>query len=107
VDYSAPPKQYKGMIMSDNVIKSEDVAPKKTKQAKPKKVAPAEVPSGDKSIVFFESGYSYSLSNGFTFTQENRMLELSAEEANRLLALDNFRLPTDEEKQMYYNSLEA
>jgi hypothetical protein len=35
------------------------------------------------------------------------MLELPAEEAQILLSLDNFRLPNDEEKQMYYNSLEA
>jgi hypothetical protein len=93
--------------MSDNVVKSEDVAPKKTKQSKPKKATPSEIPAGDKMLVYFESGYAYALSNGFTFTQENKMLELSAEEAKRLLALDNFRLPTDEEKQMYYNSLEA
>lgn len=93
--------------MTDNVVTSENVAPKKTKQSKPKKVEEKEIPTGDKMVVYFESGYAYSLSNGFTFTRENRMLEVSADEAKRLLALDNFRLPNDEEKQMYYNSLEA
>jgi len=93
--------------MSDNVVKSEDVLAKKTKQSKPKKPTPSEIPSGEKLIVYFESGHAYSLPNNFTFTKENRMLELPAEEAKRLLNLDNFRLPNDEEKQMYYNSLEA
>lgn len=93
--------------MTDNVVTSENVAPKKTKQSKSKKVEEKEIPTGDKMVVYFESGYAYSLSNGFTFTRENRMLEVSADEAKRLLALDNFRLPNDEEKQMYYNSLEA
>lgn len=93
--------------MTDNVVISENVAPKKTPKAKPKKVDPEVVPSGEKIVVYFESGFAYSLSNGFTFTRENRMLELSSVEAKRLLALDNFRLPNDEEKQMYYNSLEA
>lgn len=93
--------------MSENVVTSENVAPKKTKQTKPKKVENKEVPAGDKIVVYFESGFAYSLPNGFTFTQENKMLELPADEAKRLLALDNFRLPNDEEKQMYYNSLEA
>lgn len=93
--------------MSENVVTSENVAPKKTKQSKPKKVEDKEVPAGDNIVVYFESGFAYSLLNGFTFTKENRMLELPADEAKRLLALDNFRLPNDEEKQMYYNSLEA
>lgn len=93
--------------MTDNVIKSEDVTQKKPKQSKPKKTVVENEIAGDKIIVWFESGYAYSLANGFTFTQQNRMLELPAEEAKRLLSLDNFRLPTDEEKQMYYNSLEA
>jgi len=93
--------------MTDNIVKSEDVNQKKTKQIKTKKITSSEITSDDKLIVYFESGYAYALPNGFTFTQENKMLELSVEEAKRLLTLDNFRLPTDEEKQMYYNSLEA
>ena len=93
--------------MTENVITSENVAPKKTTKAKPKKVEQAVVPSGDKIVVYFESGFSYSLPNGFTFTKENRMLELPADEGKRLLALDNFRLPNDEEKELYYNSVEA
>lgn len=93
--------------MTENVITSEDVAPKKTTKVKPKKVEQTVVPSGDKIVVYFESGFAYSLSNGFTFTRENRMLELPADEGKRLLALDNFRLPNDEEKELYYNSVEA
>jgi hypothetical protein len=93
--------------MTDNVIKSENVAPKKAKQPKVKKPIAKPIVDSDKVVIYFESGYAYSLANGFTFTQENRMLELPAEEAQILLSLDNFRLPNDEEKQMYYNSLEA
>lgn len=93
--------------MTDNVITSEDVAPKKTSKPKTKKSEPAVAPSGEKAVVYFESGFSYSLPNGFTFTRENRMLELPIDEAKRLLALDNFRLPNDEEKNIYYNSVEA
>mgnify|MGYP000326895065 CR=1 FL=1 len=39
-------------------------------------------------------------------TRENKMAEISAEEANLLLRLPNFRLPSDEEKEVYYNSQE-
>lgn len=93
--------------MTENVITSEDISPKKTTKAKPKKVEQAVVPSGEKIVVYFESGFGYSLSNGFTFTKENRMLELPVDEGKRLLALDNFRLPNDEEKELYYNSVEV
>ena len=93
--------------MTDNVITSEDVTSKKPKQSKAKKVDIKQIPNIEKLVVYFESGYAYALPNGYTFTRENRMLELPLDEAKRLLALDNFRLPNDEEKQMYYNSLEA
>lgn len=93
--------------MTDNIIKSDDFAPKKTKQPKLKKVEDEVIPDVERIVVYFESGSSYSLSNGFTFTQQNKMLELPIVDAKRLLALDNFRLPNDEEKQMYYNRLEV
>ena len=93
--------------MTQNIITSEDVAPKKTTKAKPKKTEPAVVPAGEKIVVYFESGYSYCMPDGFTFTRENTMRELPADEAKKLLNLDNFRLSNDEEKQMYYNGLEA
>jgi len=35
------------------------------------------------------------------------MAEIPAEEANLLLRLSNFRLPSDEEKEVYYNSQEG
>jgi hypothetical protein len=34
------------------------------------------------------------------------MAALPVDEANLLLALDNFRLPSDEEKEMHYNNQE-
>lgn len=92
--------------MTENIVTSEQVSPKKSKTTKPavKKEVPKNV---DKIIVYFESGSGYILPDGFKFTKENRMRELPAEMAHRLLSLDNFRLPSDEEKEVYYNSQEA
>jgi len=93
--------------MTQNVVKSEDVAPKKTTKVKPKQAEAVIASPGEKIVVYFESGYSYTLSNGFTFTRENSMLELPQDDAKSLLSLDNFRRANDEEKQMYYNGLEV
>jgi hypothetical protein len=60
-----------------------------------------------KVVVYYESGAGYLMPNGFKFNKENRMAELDAETAKTLLALDNFRLPSDEEKEMYYNNQEV
>ena len=57
-------------------------------------------------LIVFESGAGYSTASGFRFSQRNKMGLLPAEEANLLLALDNFRLPSDEEKEMYYTNQE-
>jgi hypothetical protein len=57
-------------------------------------------------LILFESGAGYATSSGFRFSQTNKMAELPVEEARLLLSLDNFRLPSDEEKEMYYNNLE-
>ena len=66
-----------------------------------------EVTSDNGSLlILFESGAGYATSFGFRFSQTNKMAEVPAEEARLLLSLDNFRLPSDEEKEMYYNNLE-
>ena len=57
-------------------------------------------------LVLFESGAGYSTSSGFRFSQRRKMAEVPLEEAKQLLSLENFRLPNDEEKEMYYNNLE-
>jgi hypothetical protein len=111
--------------MSENVIKSEDVAPKKqTKTAKSatetekinedskeevekkpkksssnKKVAQA---SPGKKFVYFSSGSGYVTRSGFRFSAEKRIYELDIEEADHLLSLDNFRLPDQLELEDYY-----
>jgi hypothetical protein len=100
--------------MTKNIIKSEDVTSKKTNKKiankddsfNKKNIDLKNLSSSDKQVVYFESGVAYLMPNGFKFTRQNRMKELPIEEASRLLKLDNFRLPSDEEKQMYYNSLE-
>lgn len=95
------------MTENTNVVTSEEI--NIVKKSKPKKaVVKQDIPKGvDKIVVYFESGAGYLLPNGFKFSDTNRMAELDSDEAYRLLALDNFRLPNDEEKEMYYNSQEV
>jgi hypothetical protein len=64
------------------------------------------VSNNENLLILFESGAGYATSSGFRFSQTNKMAEVPAEEARLLLSLDNFRLPSDEEKEMYYNNLE-
>lgn len=91
--------------MTENVVKSEDVAPVAKKQtakkAAAKKTAPKnttvtpdvkdETSSG--VVIIFESGASYSAGD-IRFTRDNRIQEVPADVAEILLALDNFRRPT-------------
>ena len=58
-------------------------------------------------LIYFQSGAGYVTQSGLKFSKENKMAEVSAEEANLLLRLQNFRLPSDEEKEVYYNSQEG
>ena len=117
--------------MSENVIKSEDVAPeivetspkqvektskpvaakekvnKDTKvdtSEKPKKTTSKKVAKAGagKKFVYFESGSAYVTQSGFRFTKQNRIYELDIEEADHLLGLDNFRLPNQLELEDYY-----
>jgi hypothetical protein len=83
--------------------------PKKAvaKKATPKKILTEETITDNETVlVLFESGAGYSTSSGFRFSQRRKMAEVPLEEAKQLLSLDNFRLPNDEEKEMYYNNLE-
>jgi hypothetical protein len=57
-------------------------------------------------LIVFESGSGYTTGSGFRFSQRNKMGLLPAGEANLLLALENFRLPSDEEKELYYTNQE-
>jgi hypothetical protein len=83
--------------------------PKKAvaKKATPKKNLTEETITDNETVlVLFESGAGYSTSSGFRFSQRRKMAEVPLEEAKQLLSLENFRLPNDEEKEMYYNNLE-
>lgn len=98
------------MTEKENVITSKDVTQKTTKQKKTvKEDKPVEsVVKNGKLLIYFESGVAYQTPSGFRFSkEENRMAEIDAEEATLLLKLPNFRLPSDEEKEFYYNNLEA
>ena len=100
------------MTNKDNIVKSEDVAPVKKQPVK--KVIKKEIieetvtaeNQKDSVLIYFESGTGYVTKSGLKFSRENKMAEISAEEANLLLRLPNFRLPSDEEKEVYYNSQE-
>lgn len=103
--------------MTDNTIKSTDVnlekpekkpatkkATAKKTTAKPKEDVTAVVNSGYK-VIIFESGASY-VSGETRFTRQDCIKELPEDEANRLLQLDNFRLPNQFELEDYLNSKE-
>ena len=100
------------MTNRDNVVKSEDVTPIKKQPVKKvikKEIIEEKVTTENESnkvLIYFESGAGYVTRSGLKFSRENKMAEISAEEANLLLRLPNFRLPSDEEKEVYYNSQE-
>jgi hypothetical protein len=101
--------------MSDNIIKSTDVtsakpetntvkkAPVKKAAAKIKVEKKAEDIESSKTVIIFETGFSYS-SGDIQFTRENYIQEVSEDVANFLLTLDNFRLPNTVELEDYLNS---
>lgn len=112
-------------FMTDNIVKSQDAAPKKTASKskneetkyedniseeivaeKPKKTPvpkkKVSVASDGKKFVYFESGTAYVTKSGFRFTTDNRIYELNNDEADHLLSLENFRLPTQLELEDHY-----
>lgn len=91
----------------NNIVTSSDVTGSKVKKTQPKK--PENLPdktNNGKMIIVFESGAGYVTKSDFKFTQQNRIAEIDYEEAKRLLQLDNFRLPSEEEKEQFYASKE-
>ena len=96
------------MTEIQNIVTSKDVNSKTTKPKKATKEHKAADPivKNGKLLIYFESGAGYVTKSGLKFSRENKMAEISAEEANLLLRLPNFRLPSDEEKEVYYNSQE-
>jgi len=93
----------------DSVTTKKINEPKKAvaKKAAPKKnITEDTITSNETVLVVFESGAGYSTGSGIRFSQQRKMAEVSLEEAKQLLSLENFRLPNDEEKEMYYNNLE-
>lgn len=103
--------------MSDNVIKSTDVTSAKKEKNPVKKTAvkkePIEVKVGEElenkipgfKVVIFETGSSY-VSGDTRFTREDNIKEVSNDEADFLLTLDNFRVPNQLELEDYFNSKE-
>jgi hypothetical protein len=91
-------------ITSENINKPKKAVAKKA--AVKKEITEENISKEGKVLIVFESGAGYSTASGFRFSQRNKMGLLPTEEANLLLALDNFRLPSDEEKEMYYTNQE-
>lgn len=110
--------------MDKDIITTESlVAPKKTaakKSAAKEKLVESKADSAteevvstsktkknkqDLNLVIFESGASYS-TDGLRFTKQDRIQEVTAEQAAFLLSLDNFRRPEDSEVEEYLASKE-
>lgn len=91
-------------VTSEAINKPKKPAAKKA--AVKKQITEENISKEGMVLVVFESGAGYTTGSGFHFSQRNKMAALQAEEANLLLALDNFRLPSDEEKEMYYTNQE-
>ena len=98
------------MTNNETSVTSEKInKPKKAvaqKVAVKKEIIEENISEEGRVLIVFESGAGYSTASGFRFSQRNKMGLLPAEEANLLLTLDNFRLPSDEEKEMYYTNQE-
>jgi hypothetical protein len=94
----------KTSVTSEEINKPKKAVAKKATVKK--EVVKENITEEGKILIVFESGAGYSTGSGFRFSQRNKMGLLPAEEANLLLALDNFRLPSDEEKELYYTNLE-
>lgn len=98
------------MTNKKNIVTSEDVTA--VKKPAVKKVIKEEIPEpivnfDNNVIIYFESGAGYITNTGFKFSRENPIGEVSGDQANLLLRLSNFRLASDEEKELYYNNQEG
>jgi hypothetical protein len=91
-------------VTSEKINKPKKAVAKKV--AVKKEIIKENISEEGKVLIVFESGSGYSTASGFRFSQRNKMGLLPVEEANLLLTLDNFRLPSDEEKEMYYTNQE-
>lgn len=93
-----------------NIVTSNDVTGNKSQPKKTIVKKQLEIPdnktNNGKMIIVFESGSGYVTKSNFKFTQRNKIAELDYEEAKLLLQLDNFRFPTEEEKEQFYASKE-
>ena len=52
------------------------------------------------NIIVFESGAGYT-TDELVFTKQDRIQEVTGEQFEKLISLDNFRRPTDDEVQEY------
>jgi hypothetical protein len=99
-DLPEPTKKAPAKKTAAKKTTAKKAAPKAEKSPVPeKKVAQ---PSSGKKFIYFASGSAYSTKGGIRFTRENRIYQVEEQEADHLLTLDNFRLPTQLELEDYY-----
>ena len=110
--------------MSENIITTEslDVAKKASTKKTPAKakinndvddVVVEEIvktpkskkPTKSVTVIVFESGAGYT-SDGLIFTRQDYIQEVTEEQFERLISLENFRRATDDEVQEYLASKE-
>lgn len=96
----------KAVKETKDAVETPPIAAKKSpaKKAAAKKIEKIAQDSG-LVVVYFESGASYN-SNGYRFTRQDPFQEVSAEYAEFLFTLDNFRRPDVLELEEYYASKE-
>ena len=94
----------KTSVTSSNINKpKQDISAPKTIK---KEIRTEDITSESKILIVLEGGAGYVTSSGIKFTQNSKFAEVPELEAKQLLALDNFRLPDDAEKELYYTNLE-
>lgn len=101
---AAPKKPASKKAVSEPVAVSDDKSSTDTPVVEKSPLPDKSVakPSSGKKFVFFSSGSAYSTKEGIRFTRDKRIYEIDQEEADHLLSLDNFRLPTQLELEDYY-----
>jgi hypothetical protein len=94
----------KTSVTSEEINKPKKAVAKKTTVKE--EITEKNISKEGNVLIVFESGSGYTTGSGFRFSQRNKIGFLPSEEAKFLLALDNFRLPSDEEKELYYTNQE-
>ncbi len=97
--------------MTENIVTSDSINPKAKKASAPKSAAKAKkeavvadtIPAEGSKYIYFSCGAAYVTADGYIFSREEPIHLIPADEADRLLKLENFRLPDQIEIEEYLN----